>query len=229
MATVMGKARVNGLPPVAQVTTPRVREYFPETLYWQPEIDTDDQGRTRVKFPLADSITTWKLSAVASTVDGEIGTAEKDIRTFQPFFIEHDPPRFLTVGDEITLPVILRNYLDRKIELQVDMKPTGWFEMLSSTTVNSSVAPRSTRRDEFGFRATTAVTDGKQKVVATGSVASDAISRPITVRAEDADDQSGIQRICVDRFRNSRKGDFRLSPNQNQDLSEPACSRHREH
>jgi len=182
MATVMGKARVNGLPPVAQVTTPRVREYFPETLYWQPEIDTDDQGRTRVKFPLADSITTWKLSAVASTVDGEIGTAEKDIRTFQPFFIEHDPPRFLTVGDEITLPVILRNYLDRKIELQVDMKPTGWFEMLSSTTVNSSVAPRSTRRDEFGFRATTAVTDGKQKVVATGSVASDAISRPITVR-----------------------------------------------
>jgi hypothetical protein len=182
MATVSGKASVNGLPLVAQVTTPRVREYFPETLYWAPEIDTDDQGRTRVNFPLADSITTWKLSAVASTVDGEIGTVEKDIRSFQPFFIEHDPPRFLTVGDEITLPVVLRNYLDRKIELRVDMKPAGWFEMLSSATVNSSVAARGTTRDEFGFRATTAVTDGKQKVVATGKVASDAISRPITVR-----------------------------------------------
>ena len=53
------------------------------------------------------------LPVIASTEDGEIGTAEKEILAFQPFFIEHDPPRVLTEGDEIALPVVLRNYLDK--------------------------------------------------------------------------------------------------------------------
>ena len=28
-----------------QIATPRLREYFPETLLWQPQIETDKQGR----------------------------------------------------------------------------------------------------------------------------------------------------------------------------------------
>ena len=50
------------------LATPRLREYFPETLLWQPEILTDRSGNTRVKVPLADSITTWKVSVIASTL-----------------------------------------------------------------------------------------------------------------------------------------------------------------
>src|SRR5262249_20975211 len=56
-----------------QIATPRLREYFPETLFWQPQIETDKHGRAHLKFKLADNITTWKMSVVGSTVDGEIG------------------------------------------------------------------------------------------------------------------------------------------------------------
>src|SRR5262250_3560879 len=80
------------------ISTPRLREYFPETLLWQPQIETDRQGRAHLKFKLADNITTWKMSVVGSTVDGEIGIAEKEFRAFQPFFAEHDPPKVLTEG-----------------------------------------------------------------------------------------------------------------------------------
>src|SRR5207248_364403 len=38
---------------------PRVRELFPETLLWRPELVTDDQGRASLDLELADSITTW--------------------------------------------------------------------------------------------------------------------------------------------------------------------------
>ena len=41
----------------------RVRQYFPETLLWRPELITDDQGKAALEFDLADSITTWRVSA----------------------------------------------------------------------------------------------------------------------------------------------------------------------
>ncbi len=67
--------------------TPRLRQYFPETLLWPPEILTDAKGKASFTFPMADNITAWKMSIVASTRQGTVGVAEKDLRTFQPFFI----------------------------------------------------------------------------------------------------------------------------------------------
>jgi hypothetical protein len=169
-------------PPPPQLSTPRLREYFPETLLWRPEVVTDDKGRAQVTFPLADNITTWQMAAVASTVDGDIGTAEKDIRAFQPFFVDLDPPRFLTAGDEIALPVVLRNYLDRPLQLSVAMKPSPWFSALSPTTMKTNVSPGDSANDVFRFRAETPIKEGKDEVSAIGADASDAISRSITVR-----------------------------------------------
>src|SRR5262249_31000360 len=40
----------------------RVRQHFPETLLWRPELITDDQGRAHLDIDLADSITTWRVS-----------------------------------------------------------------------------------------------------------------------------------------------------------------------
>src|SRR5215204_787107 len=117
-------------PPVqAQLSTPRLREFFPETLVWSPELETGSDGTARLNFKLADNITTWKMSVIASTEDGRLGTAEQEFLSFQPFFVEHDPPRVLTEGDEISLPVVLRNYLPKPQGVDVEMKPEGWFAL----------------------------------------------------------------------------------------------------
>jgi hypothetical protein len=181
-----------------QLATPRLREYFPETLLWRPEILTDDKGRAQLKFPLADNITTWKLSAVASTINGEMGSSEKSIRAFQPFFVEHDPPRFLTIGDEIALPVVLRNYLDRRLQVSVEMKPAPWFTLLSSATLKTAIAPQDSARDIFRFKAVETVKEGKQEVRALGAEASDAISRPITVRPNGEEKTTSVSQIFSD-------------------------------
>jgi hypothetical protein len=97
-----------------QFFTPRPREYFPETLLWNPELTTDKKGRAQLDFKLADNITTGKMSVIGSAADGEITTAETEIRSFQPFFADLDPPRVLTEGDRLSLPVVLRNYLNVK-------------------------------------------------------------------------------------------------------------------
>lgn len=166
------------------MATPRLRQYFPETLFWQPEILTDAQGSAQVKFKLADNITTWKLSTIASTVDGRIGIAEREVRAFQPFFVEHDPPRILTEGDKLALPVVLRNYLDKAQTIKLELKPEAWFEVLGATHKQSEVAAGEARRETFEVRAASSVKDGKQRVTAMGREASDAVEKTVSVHPD---------------------------------------------
>ncbi len=181
-----------------QLATPRLREYFPETLLWRPELLTDDKGRAQLKFPLADNITTWKLSAVASTINGELGSSEKSIRAFQPFFVEHDPPHFLTIGDEIALPVVLRNYLHRPLQVNVEMKPSSWFALQSPAALKTTIARQDSARDIFRFKAVETVKEGKQEVRAIGADASDAISRSVTVRPNGEEKTTSASQIFGD-------------------------------
>ncbi|HEY7181781.1 MAG TPA: alpha-2-macroglobulin family protein, partial [Blastocatellia bacterium] len=167
-----------------QMATPRLREYFPETLLWQPQVETDKQGRAHLKFKLADNITTWKVSVVGSTVDGEIGVAEKEFQAFQPFFAEHEPPKVLTEGDEISLPIVLRNYLDKAQTVNAEIKPESWFELLGAPRKRAEVKAGDAGQVVFDFRATASVKDGKQRVTAFGSDASDAVEKPVSVHPD---------------------------------------------
>jgi hypothetical protein len=196
VSSIVSKRQIASLPLAgSQITTPRLRQYFPETLFWQPELITDSTGHAQLKFPLADNITTWKLSAIASNERGEIGTAEKEIRAFQSFFVEHDPPRFLTAGDEISLPVVLRNYLERKLQMNVEMKPESWFNPMSPAEVKIEVLPRDSASQIFQFRAVTPIREGKQRVIASGAGAGDAIERTVTVRPDGEEKTQSVSQI----------------------------------
>ena len=93
----------------------RVRQNFPETLLWRPELITDDQGHARLDVDLADSITTWRVSASAVSADGQPGRRQAAIRVFQPFFVDLDLPSALTRGDESASPSSSRTTsIDRK-------------------------------------------------------------------------------------------------------------------
>ncbi len=168
--------------PKGPLSTPRLRDYFPETLLWQPELVTDSRGAAHLTFPLADSITTWKLAVIASTVDGRIGTAEKEVRAFQPFFVDQDLPQFLTAGDEIGLPVVVRNYLDHAEHVEVKLDPQPWLTVLDQSEQRTDVAANDSARLIFPMRASTPIKAGKQRVIASGKEAADAIEKKTTVR-----------------------------------------------
>ena len=165
-------------------STPRLREYFPETLLWQPLLETGADGRAQLKFKLADNITTWKLEAIGSTESGEIWTASADIRAFQPFFIDHNPPRVLTQGDEIELPATVRNYLEEPQAVALSIQPESWFQLLGGERREMRIASGTFENAVFPFRATATVTDGKQRLTAVSPAAGDAIEKPVTVHPD---------------------------------------------
>jgi hypothetical protein len=166
------------------ISTPRLREYFPETLLWQPALETDAGGRAQLHFKLADNITTWKMSVIGSTIDGEVGTAETEFRAFQPFFVEHDPPRVLTEGDRIDLPVVLRNYMEKAQEVELEIKPESWFALLGPAQKRAEVAARDATRETFPLRAIASIDEGRQRITATAQEASDAIEKPVRVHPD---------------------------------------------
>jgi hypothetical protein len=170
-----------------QFATPRLREYFPETLFWQPDLEVGPDGSATVRFKLADSITTWNLAAIASTEDGEVAMAEKEIRAFQPFFVEHDPPPMLTAGDQIQLPVTVRNFLDKALSVDVQMKPGDWFKPLAQLEQTIKVGAGESGNVIFPFQALKPVKEGKQRVTAVSAEASDAIEREVLVRPDGED------------------------------------------
>jgi len=166
----------------SQNSTPRLREYFPETLVWNPELITDKSGKASIKFRLADNLTTWKLYAIASDKQGRIGVVSKEIKTFQPFFVDLDPPKFLTATDEIFLPVQVRNYTATNQKVGVTMSNANWFSFLNQPTQKIEVSANQTQNAIFGFKAISPITDGKQRVTAIADTDSDAIEKPVTVR-----------------------------------------------
>jgi len=172
----------NNLPSNSNKSTPRLREYFPETLLWIPELVTDSNGKVSIRFRLADNITTWKIYAVASDVNGRVGVTSKEIKAFQPFFVDLDPPKFLTAGDEIFLPTQVRNYTPTKQKVNVEMAQSDWFSFLTAGTSQIEVEQGKSSNAIFGFKAISAVNEGKQKVTAIAETDSDAIEKPVTVR-----------------------------------------------
>jgi hypothetical protein len=174
----------NGTPSTPQqrpVFTPRLRKYFPETLVWRPEVVTDKRGHAHIKFPMADNITAWKMSVLASTEAGQVGIGEKDLRSFQPFFLESDPPKMLTEGDRITLPVVLRNYTAEPQTVSTEMQPASWFTILSAVRQNVTVPPNGDASPVFAFRADRSTRDAKQRVTARNDAAGDAVERELVV------------------------------------------------
>jgi len=180
-ATVGEVVTSTGSSAVQPLSTPRLREYFPETLLWRPAIETGSDGRAQLRFKLADSMTTWKAVAIASTKDGRIAVAEKEVVAFQPFFVEHDPPKFLTEGDQIDLPVIVRSYLDRDQSVDLAMKGEDWFALLNDASHKITVKAGEFSKEVFSFKAVKPIKDGRQRITALGSKESDAIEKTSTV------------------------------------------------
>jgi uncharacterized protein YfaS (alpha-2-macroglobulin family) len=158
----------------------RVREWFPETLLWQPEVITDDQGRASVQIELADSITTWRLLASAVTSEGQLGAAQLPLRVFQPFFVDLNLPVALTRGDEVAIPVVLYNYLDKPQTVEITLGDAKWFERLGDATQRIELAAGEVRSTAYRIRAGK-VGNYQLEVAAHGSGVADAIKRAIEI------------------------------------------------
>ncbi len=182
--SILGSPRIDAAGPAAV----RVRQYFPETLLWLPQLITDDAGRATLDVPLADSITTWRLTGGAVAADGRLGSFDEPIRVYQPFFVDLNAPVALTRGDEVEVPVVVYNYLASTQTISLEIRSEEWFELKGDSARTVALRPGEVSSVGIRLRAGQVGTHTLE-VRATGADASgkpvaDAIRREITVKAE---------------------------------------------
>jgi hypothetical protein len=167
--------------PNAEGEGPRVRKDFPETLYVNPLFLTNEQGEARVEFNMADSITEWRLSGLANSADGRLGSANKGMTVFMDFFVDLDLPRTLTRGDEVSFPIAVYNYLDKPQTVNLDTEVGDWAELLSGARTSVTLGPGEVIGVNVGLRARSVGWHGVT-VRATGDAgAQDAVMRLVEV------------------------------------------------
>ncbi len=160
----------------------RVRQFFPETWYWNPSLLTDPTGHATIRLDVPDSITTWRLHAVSSSQEG-IGIAETSLKVFQDFFVEPDLPYAVTRGEEFPVIVQIYNYLATSQTVQVEIAHDAWFELLDERVKVGVVPGNSVAAVAFTIRPTR-IGQFKLEITARTNERADAVRRDILIEAE---------------------------------------------
>ena len=141
--------------PANAPTTAHVRSYFPEALYINPQIITDQNGEATIAIPMADSITTWRMAMMASTTHGALGSGVSSIKVFQDFFVDLDMPVTLTQGDRVDIPVAVYNYSGKDGSVKLQLQPSDWYSLAGDVAEkNLAVEPDRVGGSHFTVEAT---------------------------------------------------------------------------
>ena len=159
---------------------PRVRKDFPETLYYHPALITGEDGRASVTLTMADSITEWRVSTLANSAQGALGSSASGITVFQEFFVDVDFPPTLTRNDAVTFPVAVYNYLEAPQTVQVRLEPAAWFSLAGPSTQTLTLGPGEVASVAFPVQVLE-VGWHPLTVVGIGSSLSDAVQRLVQV------------------------------------------------
>ncbi len=206
-AVAMDRMVVSGSVSGGVAPAPRVRSYFPEALYINPEIITGRDGRASISIPLADSITTWRMAMLASTVHGALGSGTSSLKVFQDFFTDLDLPVTLTQGDRVSIPVAVYNYSGSRgdVSLQAQPRRTGsrWFRTPRTRTSpwksgRVGASQFTIQANRIGkFKLTLGGQDGRGDLGPSGRA--DIVVREIEVVPNGREQTDGFQRPSGDR------------------------------
>ncbi|MCX5745137.1 MAG: hypothetical protein NT062_21845, partial [Proteobacteria bacterium] len=89
------------------------RKNFRATAVFSPRLHTDADGKVTLTVKMPDSLTRFRVVALATANNRWFGKAENTVLVQLPINARTMPPRFLTQGDTFALPVVVQN-LDRK-------------------------------------------------------------------------------------------------------------------
>ncbi len=105
-----GPAQLNGL-----------RKNFIACPFWNATLRTDAQGHVQAEFAAPDSLTRYRIVAVAATKESQLGVGQSAFEINKPIMIESAMPAFANIGDKLVLRAVVHNSTDAGGEAKVTL------------------------------------------------------------------------------------------------------------
>lgn len=90
----------------------QLRRDFTPLACFLPSLRSDANGRVQASFKLPDNLTRYRLIALAAADLDHFGKGQANLSARQPLMLRPSPPRFLNLGDQARLPVLVQNQSD---------------------------------------------------------------------------------------------------------------------
>jgi alpha-2-macroglobulin len=99
-----------------------VRSDFKPVLLWRGRVALDAQGKAKLPVQMADSLSSYRLVAIASSGANLFGTGEASIRTAQDLTVYSGIPPLVRSGDWFGATFTLRNGTDKPMTVTANVK-----------------------------------------------------------------------------------------------------------
>ena len=116
------------------------RNDFRTTIYWNPEITTDEKGVAKVSFYNNDAISAFRATAEGITGNGLIGRSESVFTTQKPLSLDMRLPDFLGFEDVLRLPVSVKNETSSDMSAEISLVTTEELQVNESPQMTLNVA-----------------------------------------------------------------------------------------
>ena len=137
----------------AQLEVPR--SDFDPCAFWKPSVVADADGRFSFSSKLPDTLTRYRLMAVAHHEAARFGHSEDEFVVNKPVMLEPQVPRFAHEGDHLRLQAMLTNASDRDGTWEVSIVPNP-NESTRVAALASGASPTATVELAAGKSATVA-------------------------------------------------------------------------
>lgn len=87
----------------------RVRSKLPASAFWAPALQTNRQGTCAVSFRAPDSLTAFRMIAVAADAGDRFGAGEGQLTVRKPLSLSAAAPRFFYAGDRAQIELLVHN------------------------------------------------------------------------------------------------------------------------
>ena len=101
------------------------RELFDTLLIWKANIVVDANGEATVAVPINDSLTSFRLVAVADAEVQKFGTGSTSIRVTQDLQVLAGLPPLVRDGDQFSAMLTLRNTTPREMKVRATLQGTA--------------------------------------------------------------------------------------------------------
>lgn len=136
-----------------------VRDDFRKTIYWNPELKTDEEGIAKFSFYTSDEITQFKIIS-EGVGEGSVGMGSESIYSQLPFSIDFKTPKSISFDDVIDFDAVITNNTDKAIEGNFMIQMLPLFDRLKKYKNTQTIPANSTLNVPLSFKTLSEPEDG---------------------------------------------------------------------